>query len=164
MTGLTKKFLKIRNDLSNNMYQFTEVFFPKFWDPITNYVLIRELNKMIQKDLRCKYPKFPVKFLPQVKFRTCEEDLEIEAGVQIFLNTTPNLIFLGCTDVEEKVYDFYIQKSYDPNFSYIFHARYGHEVNEISIGTNKAAVEYLTGNKTPLAIAFELAVYDRYIK
>jgi hypothetical protein len=159
----TEDFIKIREHLTSNLMQMTEVFLTGMWDPLTKFVIIKETNQLIERTLTEMFPNFPRKYLPKVKFRVFEEDHEIEAGVQQYLNTAPELIFLGTNDVSSTSFDYYIRKSWDPNCEYMFFARYGHAPDSVYSGAKVAAAEYFQGAMTPLSIAFGMAVEDGFI-
>ena len=164
MQKLTQQYIHIRDDLLSRLYDLTEICFTEIWDPITKYNLIREVNKLVEKDLHYKYPKFPIPLLPKVKFKVCEEEMEIETSVQTFLNTIPNLIFLGTEDIDDNIFDFYTRQLCDPDFKFEVFVRYDHHKNSFLKGTNVAAAEYFLGKTTPLSVAFSYAVEEGYIK
>ena len=141
----------------------TEVYLTGIWDPLMKFVIIKETNSLIERLLEEQFPDFPKKYLPKVKFRIFEDEHEIEAGVQQYLNTTPELIFLGTNDLEASSFDYYIRKSWDPRCEYMFFARYGHTPDNIYSGAKVAAAEYFQGAMTPLSVAFGMAVEDGFI-
>lgn len=163
MNDLTEQFIEIRQFLTSNLLQMSEVYLTGMWDPLMKFVIIKETNGLIKRMLEDKYPDFPVKYLPKVKFRVYEGDHEIEAGVQAYLNTTPQLTFLGSSELEGCAFDFYLRKSYDPNCEYMFFARYGHTIDNVYSGAKVAAAEYFQGAMTPLSVAFGMAVEDGFI-
>lgn len=163
MDDFTEDFIKIREYLTSNLMQMTEVFLTGMWDPLTKFVIIKETNQLIDRTLVEMFPDFPKKYLPKVKFRVFEEDHEIEAGVQQYLNKTPELTFLGTNDVGSTSFDYYLRKSWDPTCEYMFFARYGHLVDSVYSGAKVAAAEYFQGAVTPLSIAFGMAVEDGFI-
>jgi len=164
LVNLVDNYIYIRNYLFSNLYQLTELCFTEVWDPIVQYSLVKEANKLIENELQYQFPKFPSQYLPKVKFKINDDEKEIEAGVQVFLNTIPDLHFLGTADIEDDSFDFYIRKSWDPNFSHIFFAKYDHPENSFIKGSKVAAAEYMTGKITPLSVAYSYGVDEGYIK
>jgi len=160
---LTKQFIEIRQYIMSELRQMVEVYFTGIWDPCMKFIIIKETNAIIEKLATEEYPDFPSKYIPQVKFRIFEEDHEIEAGVQTYLNRTPELTFLGTSDIENSSFDFYIRKSWHPNCEYMFYAKYGHASDHFYSGAKVAAAEYFQGAMTPLSVAFGMAVEDGFI-
>lgn len=163
MNDLTTDFLKARSFLTDNLMQMTNVYLTGMWDPLMRFILIKETNNLVDRLLRQEFPDFPEKYLPKVKFRLFPEEHEIEAGIQTYLNVTPELIFLGVSELEGCPFDFYIRRSFDPNCEYMFFARYGHTTDNIYSGAKVAAAEYFQGAMTPLSVAFGMAVEDGFI-
>jgi hypothetical protein len=164
MDNLLEEFINIRQRVLDKVVEMTDVYFTNIWDPIMKYVIIKETNQLIKNEISKEFPDFPKKYFPKIKFSIYDYEYEVEVGVQSYLNTMPELTFLGNTELEGVPYDFYIQKSFDPSIDYMFYARYGHEPSNFYSGAKTAAAEYFTGTVTPLAIAFAMAVEDGYIK
>ena len=164
MEDLVEKYIEIRNYLESYLKQTLNIYFTDIWNPLMKFVVIKETNTLIENVLSNMYPDFPKKFLPKVKFRIFEDDEEIEAGIQMYLNKASDLTFLGSSTLGGVDYDFYLKKSYDPSYEYIFYARYGHDIDNIYTGTRAAASEYFTGAYTPLSVAFGMAVEDGFIE
>ena len=163
MHELTDQFIEIRDYLKSNLMQMTEVYMTGIWDPCMKFMIIKETNKIIETMLSDEFPDFPTRYLPKVKFRIFEEDHEIEAGVQEYLNTKRDLIFLGTSEVDSSNFDFYIRKSWDSTVEYMFYARYGHIIDNCYSGAKVAAAEYFQGIMSPLSVAFGMAVEDGFI-
>lgn len=163
MDDMVEKYIEIREYLTSHLMQMTEVFMTGIWDPCIKFVIIKETNAIIERDLIKIYPDFPKQYLPKVKFRIFEDDHEIEAGVQQYLNTTPELTFLGTSDLGDSQFDFYLRRSFDPSTEYMFYARYGHTKDNVYSGAKVAAAEYFQGVMSPLSIAFGMAVEDGFI-
>ena len=61
MDDFTEDFIKIREYLSSNLMQMTEVFLTGMWDPLTKFVIIKETNQLIDRTLAEKFPDFPLR-------------------------------------------------------------------------------------------------------
>jgi len=160
---LIEQFIEIREYLMCQISQMIEVYFTGMWDPCMKFVIIKETNIILDKLIEQEYPEFPKKYYPKVKFRIFEDEHEIEAGVQMYLNKQPNLTFLGTSELGDSPFDFYLRKSWDPSCEYMFFARYGHTADNIYSGAKVAAAEYFQGAMTPLSVAFGMAVEDGFI-
>jgi hypothetical protein len=160
---LIQQFIDARQFLLDHLDDMANVYFTCIWDPLMKFTIIKETNIILDKMLIKEFPDFPKQYFPKVKFRIYEEDHEIEAGVQAYLNTTPSLIFLGTSDLGDSEFDFYIRKSFDPSVEYMFFARYGHTIDNVYTGAKVAAAEYFQGAMTPLSVAFGMAVEDGFI-
>lgn len=163
MDELIEQFTEIRGYLVSHLKEMVDVYLTGMWDPLVKFVIIKETNKLIEDLLICKYPDFPMKYLPKVKFRIYDEEQEIEAGVQTYLNTTPDSIFLGTRDLGDSMFDFYIYSGWDPSCEYTFIAKYGHSLDNQYSGSKVAAAEYFNGTVSPLSVAFSMAVEDGFI-
>lgn len=163
MDDLTGKFIDIRKYLMDNLIQMTEVYLTGIWDPCMKYIIIKETNSLLDRMIEKDFPDFPKKYYPKVKFRVYEDDYEIEAGVQTYINMTPELTFLGTSDLDGSAFDFYIRKSFDSSCEYMFFARYGHTSDNVYSGAKVAAAEYFQGIMSPLSVAFSMAVEDGFI-
>lgn len=162
--NLVDQYIEIRDHLFHNLYSLTELCFTEIWDPIIKYNLIQETNKLIDQQLKCFFPNFPCIYLPKVKFKVNDDEREIEAGIQMFLNTIPDLKFLGTNEMGDDIYDLYIRESWDSNFSHVFYAKYDHPDNAFLKGSKVAAAEYMIGKVTPLSVAYSYALDEGYIK
>lgn len=156
-------FNEAREYLVENIEPMIETYLTGIWDPLCKYVIIRETYEIIQRDLERLFPDLPDYLLPRVKFRIFEEDLNIECGIQSYINLERNLIFLGTTGIEGTLYDLYYRESFDPRFDYTFIARYGHGDDCYFVGSKTAEAEYALGQVTPLSIAYGMAIEDGYL-
>lgn len=153
-------FLKARNYLIQTIEPLVECYLTGIWDPHIKYVIIKETNKIINRDLVEKFPELNEKHLPRVKVRIHEEAQQTEISIQNYINRESDLTYLGSAGIGSELFDLYIRESYDPRFDYIFEARYGHDYNSYYSGAKTAEAEYLMGAITPLAIAYGMAVED----
>jgi len=156
-------FTQAREYLVSTLEPLIECYLTGMWDPHIKYIIIKEANKIIDKDLGEKFPDLPAKLRPQVKFRVFEEEMNIECGIQNYLNTDPHSVFLGTAALVSSMFDFYYRTSYDSRFDYVFIAKYGHTSDSYFQGSKTAKVEYKTGQMTPLSIAYGMALEDGYI-
>jgi hypothetical protein len=156
-------FTQARDYLVATLEPTIECYLTGMWDPLIKYVIIKETNQIIDRDLGKRFPRLPARARPRVRFRIFEENLNIECGIQNYMNTDPGVIFLGIAGVMDSLFDLYYRISYDPRFDYTFIARYGHTPNSYFQGSKTAKVEYMTGQVTPLSIAYGMALEDGYI-
>jgi len=156
-------FCQARDYLMQSVREKVDVFMTDIWDPLIKYMIIKETNDILEKELTVAFPDLPLKCFPRCKFRIFEEELHIEAGVQNFLNTEPNLIYLGTNDVGAILYDYYMRESWDPRFKYMFIARFGHDKGSTYVGSKTAEAEYYMGAMTPLSVAYGMAIEDGFI-
>ncbi len=158
-----EQFIQARNYLVESVREKVEVFMTGMWDPLIKYVIIRETNDILKKEISKKFPDLSPKHYPQCKFRIFEEEAHIEAGVQNYFNSQPNTTFLGTTEMGGVVFDFYMRDSWDPRFDYMFIARYGHDEHSTFVGSKTAQAEYFLGEVTPLSVAYGMAITDGFI-
>lgn len=163
MENNTKLFLEARDYLLSTIEEKINVYLSGMWDPLCSFVLIRETNKLITEELHELFPILPKEHLPTCKFRIDNHSMELEVGIQRFLNIEPRLMFLGNVDVDMNNYDLYCRESWDPYFQYTFIARYGHDVNSVMKGSKTPAAEHMMGIQSPLSIAYHLALEEGYI-
>ena len=157
-------FTQARDYLVSTLEPLIDCYLTGMWDPYIKYVIIKETNEIIDRDLAQKFPDLSAKLRPSVKFRIFEEDMNIECGVQNYINNDSSVTFLGTAAFIGAMFDFYYRESFDPNFDYVFIARYGHAYDSYLQGSKTAKVEYKTGQMTPLAVAYGMACDDGYIK
>ena len=156
-------FANARQYLVENIEPMINCYLTGIWDPHIKYVIIKETCNLIKNDLTNRFPDLPKKLLPQVKFRIFEEDMNIECGIQTYINLERNVKFLGSSGILGVLYDLYVRDSFDPRFDYIFLARYGHERGSYFSGSKAAKAEYYLGEMTPLSIAYGMALDDGYL-
>ena len=90
--------------------------------------------------------------------------MNIECGIQNYMNCDPHAVFLGTAAFMNALFDFYYRIAYDSRFDYVFIARYGHTADSYFQGSKTAKVEYKTGQQTPLSVAYGMALEDGYIR
>ena len=156
-------FANARQYLVDSMEPRIETYLTGIWDPHIKFVLIKETCNIINNDLRNKFPDLPDHLYPRVRFRIFEEDLNIECGIQTYINHERNLKFLGTSGIGGVLYDLYYRESYDPRFDYVFTARYGHQHDNYFSGSKSAQAEYYLGQITPLSIAYGMAIDNGYL-
>ena len=164
MTDYAKLFTDARDYLVETITPTIECYLTGIWDPHIKYIIIKETNDIIDRDLALKFPTLPAKLRPQVKFRIFENELNIECGIQNFLNPDTRAIFLGTAAFLDACFDFYYRESYDHRPDHVFIARYGSDRSSYFKGSKTAKVEYRTGQHTPLAMAYGMAREDGYIR
>ena len=163
MDTMVSSFIEIRNHVLSTLSIKIETYLTGAWDSFVKHLLIKETTNLIERELIELFPEFPCKCLPKCRFRIFEDELQIEAGVQNYYNDEPGLTYLGTTSIGDEMFDCYYRIAYDPQFDYMFIARYGHQEDEYYIGSKTAQAEYYLGQYTPLALAYGLAVEDGYI-
>ena len=156
-------FIEARNYLISTLEEKVNVYLSGIWDPLSTFVLIRETNKVIEKELKSLFPDIQEEYLPKCKFKVRAEDHELEVGVQEYLHNEPNSTFLGNIEMTGVNYDLYCRNSWDPNFQYVFIARYGHDSISFLKGSKTAAAEYMMGIQSPLSIAYNIALEEGFM-
>lgn len=159
-----KLFCEAREYLLQSVEEKVEVFMTGMWDPLMKFIIIRETNQIIEKELSFMFPDLPKKYRPKCKFRIFDDIFSIEAGIQNYLNTEPNLTFLGTNDIGATVFDYYIRDTWGASFDHMFIARHGHDENSVFTGSKTAEAEYYMGAMTPLSIAYGMAVEDGFVR
>lgn len=158
-----EQYIYIRDKLMQRLQTSMEVYASGMWDPACRYVFIKELQQLMTRELSREFPDFPVSYLPKIKIKVDDSIFYIEAGVQAYLNKTKDLMFLGNVEHDGVMYDLYCRDSWDPYFSHVFYARYGHEDDAFDKGSKEPAAEYMMGMVTPLSMAYGFAVDEGYI-
>jgi len=162
---LVNEYIEIRSYLEDKIESLimTYLTFGNF-NPFTKHVLIQETKKLINQELMEKFPTFPNKYLPQIKFKIHPEIMQIESGIQVYFNPFDSLIFLGCCNIEKIDYDLYCRNSFDSSLDYMFYARNGHQEYDFIKGSKMAKAEYFLGLPTPLAIAYSFALEEGIVE
>lgn len=156
-------FQEARQHLVEAVEPMLEIYLCGIWDPYCKYVLMRETDKLIDKQLSEQFPNLSKKYLPKVKFRIIENEELTEVNIQNYYNAESFLIFLGSVGMSDELYDLYYREAFDPRFDYVFVARYGHGFEEYYSGSKTAEAEYYMGMATPLSIAYGMAMEDGVI-
>lgn len=158
-----EEYITIRYKLMEQFQTMIEVYLTGTWDPLIKHCIIKELQQLIVKYLSYEFPDFPISYLPHIKISFNDNIHFVGASIQEYLNTERNLMFLGNTEYDSCIYDLYCRESWDPNFSHVFYARYGHDEFSFEKGSKRPAAEYMMGISTPLSIAYNLALNEGYI-
>lgn len=157
-------FMEARKYIMRSITSKVEVFMTRMWDPLMKHIIIRETCDIIQREIGLKFPELDSKHCPQVKFRIFNDEYEIEAGIQCYLNTERNMTFLGTNDLGDSAFDFYMRDSWDPRFDHVYIAKYGHGEDCKYTGAKTAEAEYMMGMVTPLSVAYGMAMEDGFIR
>jgi hypothetical protein len=163
MENIVEQFIEARQYLYDSLESKVECFLCGMWDPLMKFIIIKETNELVNRELIRMFPNLKPQYLPKVKFKMDEDEGAIEVGVQNYLNMEGDLTFLGVTEYGGIIYDFYIRESFDPNFEYIFYARNGHDPYEYEKGSKVPAAEYMMGMMTPLSIAYGFAIDEGFV-
>lgn len=157
-------FTQAREYLLESVSQKVELFMTDIWDPLSKYIIIKETNNIINRELKELFPDLPEIYFPRCKFKIFDDEKIIEAGVQQYFNPQPALNFLGVTEVGPDVYDMYYRTSFDPRYDILFVARYGNDLSSSFTGSHSAKAEYYLGEKTPLSVAYSMALDDGLVE
>jgi hypothetical protein len=167
------KFIEVRDYLQENLESMITTYLCGLWDPLIEFVILKELNIMIDRDIRNLFPELPQELVPRYSYRVFkidEEkedntvDAEVEISIQQYLNQNKGLMFLGNYCEHDGVsYDLYCSPYYDGLNNFLFYARYGHIKENCFTGAAEARAEYNLGVMSPLSVAYGMAVYDGYI-
>ena len=162
MNEYKEEYITIRYKLMGQLQTMLEVYLTGTWDPLIKHCIIKELQQLIVKYLSYEFPEFPIRYFPHIKINFDNIHF-VGASVQEYLNMDNSLMFLGNIEYDGIIYDLYFRESWDPRFTYVFYARYGHDESSFEKGSEKPAAEYMMGISTPLSIAYELAINEGYI-
>lgn len=160
---LVSAFVEARSYICNSVSSKVECFLTDMWDPMIKFMIIKETNEIINRELSRIFPELDPKYYPKIKFKVDEDEKCLEIGIQNYLNKDRELIFLGTCDYGNVLYDFYVRDSWDPSVSHVFYARYGHEIISYEKGSKKPAAEYMMGIMTPLSIAYSFAIEEGFV-
>lgn len=163
MTELINEFQQVREYIHSNVATSVEVFMTGMWDPIMKHIIIKETQELLRKEVIRVFPNFPKEYIPRIRFKIFEEEHNIEVGIQNYINTERDLIFLGTNDIGSTAFDYYVRDSWDPRFKHVFMARYGHGNTCVYKGSKTAEAEYMLGVITPLSVAYGMAMEDGFI-
>ena len=163
MTDLIDDFNEVREYIYKNVATSVECFMTGMWDPLMKHVIIKETQDIYRREIRRVFPDFPVEHIPRIRFKICDQEHNIEVGIQHYICTERDLIFLGTNDIGSTSFDYYMRDSWDPRFKYVYMARYGHDGECVYKGSKTAEAEYMLGVITPLSVAYGMAVEDGFI-
>ena len=163
MSDRLQLFLEARQYLVESVEPMIEIYLCGIWDPLCKYVLMRETNELIVKELSKHFPTLPKKYLPKAKFRILENEGTTEVSIQNYYNPDTALNFLGSVGLSDEMFDLYYREAFDPRFDYVFVARYGNDYEEYYSGSKTAEAEYYMGVTTPLSLAYGIAIEDGVI-
>ena len=111
MRDKIEQYIKIRKYVLSSVTDKLQVFMTDVWNPLIEFVTLREINEMVNKELEEMFLDFPKHLFPQTRIKINEKEKEIEMGVQTYLNESFYLNFLGVSDIDDEVYDFYVGNS-----------------------------------------------------
>jgi hypothetical protein len=157
-----KTFLQIREILLQELALSMNIYFCDIWDPLCEFQIMKETNKLVNTSLIKQFPNFPPKFFPNFKFKRDVDTFDpIGIMIQEYFNDHLGLNYIGSCVVDEHPYDMYIRNSYGLGL-HMFVVKYGHDSSSITSGGEQAEVEYSKGMITPLAMAYQLALDEGY--
>jgi len=156
-------FIQAREYLIENIQPTLEAYVCGIWDPYIMYILMREIDSILSKDLERHFPELKSRYRPRFKYRVWVEEDEIEVNIQKYINADYGLDYLGAVGISGVLYDLYHRDSYDGSGGRAFVARYGHEPDSYFSGSKTAEAEYKLGAYTPLSTAYGMAVADGII-
>lgn len=160
-------FLKARDYIAKNIELMMHTYMAGEWNPAIEVTVIRELNNIVNKELKERFPELSIHLLPRYLCRVVREknkdEAKIELNLQQYMNKEKGLAFLGNYNRRGASYDLYCAPSWDGVNEFIFYARYGHLSDNYIAGASEARSEYYSGIMSPLSIAYGMAVHDRYI-
>jgi len=166
------QFLTAQQYLDENLEQMIVTYLCGLWDPLIEYVILKEMNNIIDNELEQMFPDLPEHLMPRYSYRIFkdeeteenESNVEVEISVQRYINHQKGLTFLGNYAENSGVsYDLYCSNYYDGLSNFLFYARYGHSDENCFTGAAEARSEYHLGMMTPLSIAYGMAIHDGYV-
>jgi hypothetical protein len=172
MDDYVDQFIGARDYLQSNLQEMITTYLCGLWDPLIEFIILKELNTIIEKDLESRFPDLPEDLRPKYAYRVFRDesetedqvDVEVEISVQHYFNQEKGLMFLGnYCEYDGVPYDLYCSPYYDGLNNFLFYARYGHTEDSVFTGAAEARAEYNLGIMTPLSVAYGMAVHDGYI-
>ena len=173
MDNYVDYFIEARDYLHANLEDMITTYLCGLWDPLIEFVILKELNKLIDEDMKKIFPDLPKELMPKYAYRIFKDepdedkeklDVEVEISVQQYLNKEKGLMFLGnYCQMDGIAYDLYCAPYYDGLNNFLFYARYGHVPDNCFTGSAEARSEYNLGIMSPLSVAYGMAVHDGYI-
>lgn len=157
------KFREARQYLVEAIEPYIDTFLCGIWDPCIKFMLVRDTQNLIDKELRMKFEDIEPKYLPKVKFRLHDDAEMTQVSIQNFYNSETDLKYLGSAGIGAELFDLYYRQAYDPRFKYVFTAKYGHGYDEYYSGSKTAHAEYALGAITPLSVAYSMAIDEGVI-
>lgn len=165
-------FLAAREYLDENLEDMITTYLSGIWDPLIEFSILKELNEIIDRDLKIMFSDLPEHMMPRYAHRVFREgseeegrvNVEVEISIQRYLNKDRGLLFLGnYCQYDGVAYDLYCSRYYDGLNNFLFYARYGHVSDNCFTGSAEARSEYNLGVMSPLSVAYGMAVTDGYI-
>ena len=157
-------FNKAKDYLLERAEPLLKTYYCNIWDPLSKFVIFRELQKILKYEIRELVPDLPEHMRPQMRFRVWEEDLEIGVAVQQYINRERNLHYLGSAEIFPVTYDLYYTESFDGSNDFMFVCKYSHLDTDRISGCKTAEAEYYLGAHTPLSVAYAVAIDEGIIK
>lgn len=157
-------FNKAKDYLLERAEPLLKTYYCNIWDPLSKFVIFRELQKILKYEVRELVPELPKHMRPQMRFRVWEEDLEIGVAIQQYLNRERNLNYLGSAEIFPVTYDLYYTEAFDGSSDLMFVCKYSHLDADRVSGIKAAEAEYYLGAHTPLSVAYAVAIDEGIIK
>lgn len=153
-----KVFMQIRKELLREVTKSLQVYYCDIWDPCCEFIVQKEVIKIIKFLMEHRYPHIDKDIFPQFLFRRSEEsNSQMDVLIQQYYNNEPKLKYLGSPIIDEHVHDVYIRPSYFMD-DYRLFVKYGHDEDHYVDGGEQAEMEYYNGIRSPLSIAYQLAL------
>lgn len=164
MNDEIERFQEVREYLMSLIDPMIDVYLSKLWDPLCSIHLIKEIYKILNRQLLAEFPDFPPEYLPQCRIKIYEED-NMDIFIQNYFNEDSSLVFLGCVEYGIILHDLYYYKpSFDFMYDFKVIERHGHSSDATSEGSKTAAADYYLGKMHPLSVAYQMSVEDGLIK
>jgi hypothetical protein len=153
-----KMFMKIRKELLKELSTSLQVYYCDIWDPCCEFIVQKEVYKIVKFLMENKYSDIDKDIFPQFIFRRSEEsDKHMDVLIQEYYNNEPKLKYLGSPVIDDHIHDVYIRPSFFMG-DYRLFVKYGHDEDHYVDGGEQAEMEYYNGIRSPLSIAYQLAL------
>ena len=156
-------FIQARDYLIETIEPTLKAYLCQIWDPCIMFIILKEIDAIINRDIVKNFPDLPSRHLPRFKYRLFAETEELEVNIQKYICRDYGLDYLGAFGMADVVYDLYHRDAYDGTGNRHFVARYGHMPDSYFSGSKTAEAEYHLGALTPLSVAYAMALQDGII-
>lgn len=150
--------MKIRKELLDEISNSLQVYYCDIWDPCCEFILQKEVVKIVKGLMEERYPEIPKELFPQFLFRRSDDsDSHMDVMIQQYYNGNKHLKYLGSPLIDDHIHDVFIRPPFFMD-DYRLVVKYGHDEDHFVDGGEQAEMEYYNGIRSPLSIAYQLAL------
>lgn len=160
MDKIIEMFEEIKKSMDAEIKDSLQVYYVYMYDPVTEYLMERELKKLVHQRMEEMWPDFPKEFLPQFRIKI-QDSSHVEMQIQSFFNDLKGWRYIGTLTMpfDIDIYDIYIRTNVGIE-PFELMTKFNHDRNSVFIGGQKAVYEYSQEAATPLAYAYDYAVHE----